>query len=53
MTQGSLALMGDLSPKRNARVPMVDVQLLPFPHDYRCPFERGSRARGATQVPHR
>jgi diaminobutyrate-2-oxoglutarate transaminase len=44
MSQGSLALMGNLSPKR--RLPGLggNVQFLPFPYAYRCPFGLGGAA---------
>lgn len=40
MTQGALALMGDLGPKQ---VPGLapGAQFLPYPYAYRCPFETG------------
>jgi diaminobutyrate-2-oxoglutarate transaminase len=41
MTQGSLALMGNLGPKRALGGASHGVQFLPFPYDYRCPFGLG------------
>jgi diaminobutyrate-2-oxoglutarate transaminase len=43
MTQGSLGLMGNLGPKK---VPgsLGNVQFLPFPYSYRCPFGLGGEA---------
>lgn len=43
MTQGALSLMGNLGPRQ---VPGLGpgAQFLPYPHDYRCPFELGGRA---------
>jgi diaminobutyrate-2-oxoglutarate transaminase len=41
MSQGALALMGDLSPKTDLGGLMPGVQFLPFPHVYRCPFGVG------------
>ncbi len=40
MTQGALALMGNLGPKQ---VPGIapGAQFLPYPYAYRCPFEAG------------
>lgn len=39
-TQGALALMGSLSPKRNVGG-LGGVQFFPYPYGYRCPFGRG------------
>lgn len=41
MTQGALALMGNLSPKTDISGLMPGAQFLPYPHDYRCPFGVG------------
>jgi diaminobutyrate-2-oxoglutarate transaminase len=37
-THGSLALMGNLGPKRAIAGTMADVHFLPFPHPTRCPM---------------
>lgn len=48
MTHGALGLTGKLSPKEPVGNLMPEVQFLPYPYDYRCPFglggEQGSRA---------
>lgn len=44
MSQGSLALMGNLGPKRNLPGLPGNVQFLPFPYAYRCPFGLGGTA---------
>lgn len=44
MTHGALALMGNLGPKAAVPGLMPGAQFLPYPHDYRCPFELGGRA---------
>jgi diaminobutyrate-2-oxoglutarate transaminase len=44
MTQGSLALMGNLGPKRALVGQLNGVQFLPFPYAYRCPFGLGGEA---------
>lgn len=41
MTQGALSLMGNLGPKQLPGSLMADVQVLPYPYDYRCPFGIG------------
>lgn len=41
MTQGALNLMGNLSPKVALNGGLHDVQFLPFPYQYRCPFGLG------------
>ncbi len=38
MTNGALSLMGNLGPKKAVPGLMADVQFLPFPYTYRCPF---------------
>lgn len=47
MTHGGLALTGHLGPKAAITGLMPDVQFLPYPYDYRCPFgvggEKGHR----------
>ncbi|MBS0151268.1 MAG: diaminobutyrate--2-oxoglutarate transaminase [Nitrospira sp.] len=47
MTHGGLALTGHLGPKAAVSGLMPDVQFLPYPYDYRCPFgvggEKGHR----------
>jgi diaminobutyrate-2-oxoglutarate transaminase len=43
MTQGALALMGNLEPKRRV-APDGKVQFLPYPYQYRCPFGLGGEA---------
>jgi diaminobutyrate-2-oxoglutarate transaminase len=40
MTQGALALMGNLGPKQLPGL-LPGAQFLPYPHAYRCPFEAG------------
>jgi len=44
MTQGALALMGNLGPKRAVGPLALDVHFLPYPSDYRCPFGIGGEA---------
>jgi diaminobutyrate-2-oxoglutarate transaminase len=44
MTQGALNLMGNLGPKRALHGGLQDVQFLPFPYDFRCPFGLGGQA---------
>lgn len=44
MTQGALMLMGSLAPKQSFHGSLRDVQFLPFPYDYRCPFGLGGAA---------
>lgn len=44
MTQGALALMGNLGPKRSLGPLASDVHFLPYPSDYRCPFGLGGDA---------
>ncbi len=44
MTHGALMLMGSLAPKRPFHGGLHDVQFLPFPYDYRCPFGLGGEA---------
>jgi diaminobutyrate-2-oxoglutarate transaminase len=41
MTHGGLALTGHLGPKAAISGLMPDVQFLPYPYDYRCPFGVG------------
>ncbi len=41
MTHGGLALTGHLGPKEAISGLMPDVQFLPYPYDYRCPFGVG------------
>lgn len=41
MTHGALQLMGNLSPKRAFNGQLQDVQFLPYPYHYRCPFGLG------------
>lgn len=38
MTQGTLALMGNLGPKAPLGALGGNVQFLPYPYEYRCPF---------------
>ena len=38
MTNGALAMMGNLGPKKAVTGLMPDVHFLPFPYTYRCPF---------------
>jgi diaminobutyrate-2-oxoglutarate transaminase len=44
MTQGALALMGNLGPKTYLDGMGGGAQFLPFPYDYRCPFGVGGEA---------
>jgi diaminobutyrate-2-oxoglutarate transaminase len=44
MTLGTLSLMGNLGPKQGLGSLMADVQFLPYPYDYRCPFGIGGEA---------
>ena len=44
MTQGALNLMGNLGPKRPLHGGLQDVQFLPYPYDFRCPFGLGGQA---------
>jgi len=44
MSQGSLALMGNLGPKRALGGSLGQVQFLPYPYSYRCPFGLGGEA---------
>ncbi|MFF7108797.1 diaminobutyrate--2-oxoglutarate transaminase [Pseudomonas sichuanensis] len=44
MTHGALSLMGNLGPKQLPGSLMPDVQVLPYPYDYRCPFSIGGEA---------
>lgn len=41
MTHGGMALTGHLGPKEAISGLMPDVQFLPYPYDYRCPFGVG------------
>ncbi|XGV99911.1 MAG: diaminobutyrate--2-oxoglutarate transaminase [Leptolyngbya sp. BL-A-14] len=41
MTHGALSLMGNLSPKQDVAALMPEVQFLPYPYLYRCPFGLG------------
>jgi diaminobutyrate-2-oxoglutarate transaminase len=44
MTHGALSLMGNLGPKLAVPNLMADVQFLPYPYAYRCPFGIGGEA---------
>jgi diaminobutyrate-2-oxoglutarate transaminase len=44
MSQGSLALMGNLGPKQPLDGLLGHAQFMPFPYDYRCPFGLGGEA---------
>jgi len=44
MSHGALSLMGNLGPKREIAGLMPDVQFLPYPYGYRCPFGIGGEA---------
>ncbi|AIZ33037.1 aminotransferase class III-fold pyridoxal phosphate-dependent enzyme [Pseudomonas parafulva] len=44
MTQGALSLMGNLAPKQGPGAVNNDVQFMPYPYDYRCPFGLGGEA---------
>ncbi|MBW4694473.1 MAG: diaminobutyrate--2-oxoglutarate transaminase [Lyngbya sp. HA4199-MV5] len=41
MTHGALSLMGNVSPKQDVAALMPEVQFLPYPYLYRCPFGLG------------
>ncbi len=43
MTNGALSLMGDTDAKESVPGLMADVHHLPFPYDYRCPFDVGGK----------
>ena len=51
MTQGALALTGNLGAKNAVENLMPGVQFMPYPHEYRCPFGIGGEA-GAKAVEH-
>jgi diaminobutyrate-2-oxoglutarate transaminase len=38
MTQGALSMMGNIGPKTGLGGHLSNVQFLPFPYSYRCPF---------------
>lgn len=44
MTNGALSLMGDTDAKESLPGLMADVHHLPYPYDYRCPFDVGGKA---------
>ncbi|QEY62890.1 aspartate aminotransferase family protein [Metapseudomonas lalkuanensis] len=45
MSQGALSLMGNLGPKKAmGSLLSNNVQFLPYPYDYRCPFGLGGQA---------
>lgn len=44
MSHGALSLMGSIGPKRDIQGLLPDVQFLPFPYAYRCPFGIGGEA---------
>jgi diaminobutyrate-2-oxoglutarate transaminase len=44
MTQGTLSISGNLGPKRALGALLPEVQFLPYPYDYRCPFGVGGDA---------
>ncbi|MCJ8167730.1 diaminobutyrate--2-oxoglutarate transaminase [Atopomonas sediminilitoris] len=44
MTQGTLALTGNLAPKQALGALQAGVQFLPYPYSYRCPFGLGGEA---------
>lgn len=44
MTQGALNLMGNLGPKAALHGTLSNVQFMPYPYDYRCPFGLGGDA---------
>jgi diaminobutyrate-2-oxoglutarate transaminase len=41
MTHGAMSLTGNLAPKERIPNLMPEVQFLPYPYDYRCPFGIG------------
>ena len=43
MTHGGMALTGHLAPKAAISGLMPDVQFLPYPYEYRCPFGVGGK----------
>lgn len=43
MTHGALGLMGNTAPKESVTGLMSDVQFLPYPYAYRCPFGLGGK----------
>ncbi|HEX5656172.1 MAG TPA: diaminobutyrate--2-oxoglutarate transaminase [Polyangiales bacterium] len=50
MSHGALALMGNLGPKRDLPGLAGNVQFLPFPYAYRCPFGLGGQAGEDTGI---
>lgn len=44
MTHGALSVSGNLAPKLRLGSLMPDVQFLPYPYGYRCPFGLGGEA---------
>ncbi|MDG6895840.1 diaminobutyrate--2-oxoglutarate transaminase [Volucribacter amazonae] len=44
MTQGSLAMTGNLNAKNAVQNMMPGVQFMPYPHEYRCPLGLGGEA---------
>jgi diaminobutyrate-2-oxoglutarate transaminase len=50
MSQGSLALMGNLGPKKALDGTLEHVQFLPYPYRYRCPFGLGDDASEAVGI---
>jgi len=44
MSHGALSLMGSLAPKADVGPLMPQVQFLPYPYSYRCPFGLGGQA---------
>lgn len=43
MTNGALGMMGNIGPKEKVANVMSDVQFLPYPYAYRCPFGVGGK----------
>ncbi|WP_084103092.1 aspartate aminotransferase family protein [Pontibacillus yanchengensis] len=41
MTNGALSMMGNIGPKQQVPNLMPDVQFMPYPYSYRCPFGLG------------
>jgi diaminobutyrate-2-oxoglutarate transaminase len=44
MTHGALSISGNLAPKRALGALLPEVQFVPYPYDYRCPFGVGGDA---------
>lgn len=42
-THGTMAISGNLGPKKRVQGLMPDAHFLPYPYDYRCPFGKGGK----------